>query len=188
MFYIPIILGSTRRERQSLKAARFIHERMCRYERVETEILDLLEYDFPIMEERLRFRDDPPQGLHQFSKCITRSDSLVIVAPEYNGGYPGVLKNALDYFLPEYRRKPMAIIPVSAGGSGGMSCLNQLRTVMFAIGAIPIPAAFFIRQVHKSLDDDGNPKDPSYEERSKKFIDELLWFTEAITTQKAKQV
>ena len=69
-----------------------------------------------------------------------------------------------------------------------MSCLNQLRTVMFAIGAIPIPAAFFIRQVHKSLDDDGNPKDPSYEERSKKFIDELLWFTEAITAQKAKQV
>src|SRR5213080_5010007 len=65
--YIPIILGSTRRERQSPKVARFIHERMRPYEQIETEILDLLECDFPIMEERLRFRDDPPPGLREFS-------------------------------------------------------------------------------------------------------------------------
>jgi|SRR5215207_5374230 len=66
MFYIPVILGGTRRGRQSPKVARFIAERMKRFERIETEILDLAEYDFPIMEERLRFRDDPPPGLREF--------------------------------------------------------------------------------------------------------------------------
>jgi NAD(P)H-dependent FMN reductase len=49
LFYIPVILGSTRRGRQSSKAVRFIHERLRQYEQIETEILDLLEYDFPIM-------------------------------------------------------------------------------------------------------------------------------------------
>lgn len=186
MFYVPIILGSTRRGRQSPRVARFIAERLRRSQQIETEILDLLTYEFPIMEERLRFRDDPPAGLQEFSEKITRADALVIVTPEYNNGYPGVLKNALDYLLPEYRRKPIGIVTVSAGGFGGISCLAQLRLVTLAMGALPIPAALPVSRVQDSFDEDGTPRDASYEQRAKTFIDELLWFTEAVASQKAK--
>lgn len=185
-FYIPVILGSTRRGRQSPKVARFITERMKRNERIETEILDLAEYDFPIMEERLRFRDDPPPGLREFSEKVARSDSLVIVTPEYNNGYPGVLKNALDYLLPEYQRKPIAIVTVSSGGFGGINCLAQLRLVTLGMGAFPIPAALPVSRVQDSFDEDGNPKDESYEKRAQIFIAEVLFFAEAIAVQKAK--
>ena len=185
-FYIPVILGSTRRGRQSPKVARFIAERMRRNERVETEILDLAEYDFPIMEERLRFRDDPPPGLREFGEKVARSDSLVIVTPEYNNGYPGVLKNALDYLLPEYQRKPIAIVTVSAGGFGGINCLAQLRLVTLGMGAFPIPASLPVSRVQDSFDDEGNPKDESYEKRAAAFIAEVLFFAEAIAVQKAK--
>jgi len=185
-FYIPVILGSTRRGRQSPKVARFIAERMRRSERIETEILDLAEYNFPIMEERLRFRDDPPPGLREFGEKVARSDSLVIVTPEYNNGYPGVLKNALDYLLPEYRRKPVAIVTVSAGGFGGINCLAQLRLVTLGMGAFPIPAALPVSRVAESFDEDGTPKDASYEKRAQAFIAEVLWFAEAIAVQKAK--
>lgn len=187
MFYIPIILGSTRRARQSAKVARFVNERMRQYEQIETEILDLLEYNFPIMEERLRFRDDPPPRLVEFSGKIARADSVVIVTPEYNNGYPGVLKNSLDYLLPEYRRKPIAIVTVSGGGFGGLNCLAQLRLVTLGMGAFPVPASLPISRVQDSFDEDGNPKDPVYEKRAKAFIEEVLWFTEAIATQKAKE-
>jgi NAD(P)H-dependent FMN reductase len=185
-FYIPVILGSTRRGRQSPKAARFIAERMRRHERIETEILDLAEYDFPIMEERLRLRDDPPPRLREFSERVARSDSLVIVTPEYNNGYPGVLKNALDYLLPEYQRKPIAIVTVSAGGFGGINCLAQLRLVTLGMGAFPIPAALPVSRVQDSFDEDGNPTDESYEKRAAAFIAEVLFFAEAIAVQKAK--
>ena len=187
-FYIPIILGSTRRGRESPKVARFILEGMKHSARIETEILDLLEYNFPIMEERLRLRDDPPPHLREFSEKIARAASLVIVTPEYNNGYPGVLKNALDYLLPEYQRKPIGIVTVSAGGFGGIYCLAQLRLVTLGMGALPIPSALPVSHVHDSFDDEGNPTDPSYEKRAKTFIDDLLWFTEAITTQKMKTV
>lgn len=103
LFYIPVIEGTTRRGRESIKGARFVYERLRRRAGVETEQLDLAEYDFPMMEERLRIRDDPPPGLQEFSDKIARSDSLLIITPEYNNGYPGVLKNALDYLLPEYK-------------------------------------------------------------------------------------
>jgi NAD(P)H-dependent FMN reductase len=159
---------------------------MRRSERIDTEILDLLAYNFPVMEERLRFRDDPPPGLREFSEKVARSDALVIVTPEYNNGYPGALKNALDYLLPEYQRKPIAIVTVSAGGFGGLNCLAQLRLVTLGMGAVPIPAALPISRVQDSFDEDGNPTDTAYEKRAQSFVAEVLWFIEAIAVQKAK--
>jgi len=186
MYYIPIIVGSTRRDRQSIKIARFVLKRLQQRQGVETEMLDLLEYNFPIMEERLHRRDDPPPGLREYAGKIARADSLVIVTPEYNNGYPGVLKNALDYLLPEYERKPIGIVTVSAGGFGGINCLAQLRLVTLGMGALPIPESLPISRVGESFQDDGTPNDPIYEKRAKAFLDEVLWFTEAITDRKAK--
>src|SRR5262245_15133504 len=185
-FYIPVVLGSTRRDRQSVKVARFVHRRLAAHDNVETEIVDLLELNLPIMEERLRFRNDPPRGLLDFSEKMKRADSIVIVTPEYNNGYPGVLKNALDYLLPEYRRKPFGVVTVSGGGFGGLTCLAQLRLVIIGMGAFPIPASLAVSSVQNSFDADGNPKDPAYEKRAETFIGELLWFTEAIAAQRAR--
>jgi NAD(P)H-dependent FMN reductase len=187
MFYVPVILGSTRRGRQSPKVARFVAERMRRTGHIEAEILDLAEYNFPIMEERLRLRDDPPPGLKEFSEKIRRADSIVIVSPEYNNGYPGALKNALDYLLPEYKRKPVGIVTVSAGGFGGINCLAQLRLITIGMGAFPIPAALPVSRVQDSFDEEGDPREEGYEKSANAFIGELLWFTEAVAAQKAKE-
>ncbi len=184
-FSIPVIIGSTRRGRQTPRAARFVHGRLKSRDPVESALLDLREYDFPIMEERLRRRDDPPPGLAGFSRHIADGDALVIVSPEYNSGYPGVLKNALDYLLPEYRRKPVGIVTVSAGSLGGASCLAQLRQVILSLGALPIPAKLPVTRVGSSFGEDGEPTDPAYEKRADTFIDELLWYTEALSTQRA---
>ncbi len=186
MFYIPIIVGCTRRDRQSIKVARFVLARLQQRQGVETELVDLLEYDLPIMEERLHRRNDPPPQVQEFGGKIARADSLIIVSPEYNNGYPGVLKNALDYLLPEYERKPIGIVTVSAGGFGGLTCLAQLRLVALGMGAFPIPESLPVSRVRDSFNEDGSPNDPAYESRAASFLDEVLWFTEAIADRKAK--
>jgi NAD(P)H-dependent FMN reductase len=186
MLFIPIIAGSTRRERQSIKVARFVLSRLQQRSGVQTELIDLLEYNFPIMEERLHRRDDPPPGLREFGDKIARADSFIIVSPEYNNGYPGVLKNALDYLLPEYERKPVGIVTVSAGGFGGLTCLALLRLVTIGMGAFPIPESLPVSRVHDSFREDGKPNDPAYEKRAAVFLDEVLWFAEAIADRKAK--
>ena len=187
MYYIPIIAGSTRRDRQSIKVARFVLARLQQRTGVQTELLDLLEYNFPIMEERLHHRDDPPPRLKEYAEKIDRADSLIIVTPEYNNGYPGVLKNAIDYLLPEYERKPIGIVTVSAGGFGGITCLAQLRLVTIGMGAFPIPEALSVSRIRDSFKEDGTPNDPAYEKRGAAFLDEVLWFTEAIVDRKAKE-
>lgn len=137
------------------------------------------------MEERLHRRDDPPPGLREFGEKVGRADSFIVVTPEYNHGYPGVLKNALDYLLPEYERKPVGIVTVSAGGFGGINCLAQLRLVCLAMGALPIPENLSVSRVQDSFKDDGT-HDPAYDKRCADFLDELLWFTEAVAARKAK--
>src|SRR5579862_2921230 len=186
MYYIPIIAGSTRRDRQSIKVARFVLARLRSREGISTELLDLLEYNFPIMEERLHRRDDPPPRLQEFGDKIGRADAVIIVSPEYNNGYPGVLKNALDYLLPEYRRKPVGIVTVSGGAFGGMTCLAQLRLVILGMGAVPVPALLPVSRVQDNFDDYVNQKDATNEKRAASFIAEVLWFAEAVAVQKSK--
>lgn len=187
MFYSPIICGSTRRERQTIKVAHFVLARLQPRPGFETELLDLSEYNFPIMEERLHRRDDPPPRLREFGEKIGRADSIIIVSPEYDHGYPGVLKNALDYLLPEYERKPMGIVTVSAGGYGGVNCLAQLQLVALGMGAFPIPENLAVSRVHDSFNEDSSPNDPAYEKRGGEFLDEMLRFTEAIADRKEKE-
>jgi NAD(P)H-dependent FMN reductase len=76
---------------------------------------------------------------------------------------------------------------VSAGGFGGINCLAQLRLVALGMGALPIPENLAISRVGSSFDEDGTPKEPAYEKRAAEFLDEVLWFAEAITDRKAKE-
>lgn len=187
MFYIPILLGSIRRNRESLKIATFACRTLSSMSSVETEILDLKELAIPMMEERLRFRQDSPASVRELSVKINRADSVVIVTPEYNSGYPGVLKNALDYLKDEYRRKPFGIITVSSAWSGGILCLASLRQVILHLGGVPIPATLPISSVQDAFDSNGTPRDPKWNKRAKEYFDELLWFTEALSLRKRNE-
>jgi NAD(P)H-dependent FMN reductase len=186
MYYIPILLGSVRRDRESVKVAKFVVRTMSALSSVQTELLDLKALNMPMMEERLRFRNDPPAAVNEFSLRITRADAIIIVTPEYNSGYPGVLKNALDYLKDEYKRKPFGIITVSSAWSGGILCLASLRQVILHLGGVPIPATLPIPKVQDVFDNEGNLRDPKWSRRAHNFLEELLWFTEAMATHKRK--
>jgi azobenzene reductase len=186
MFYIPVMLGSIRRNRESAKVAAFAVNWLRRLEGVCTELVDLKELNLPMMEERLRFRDDAPPSVVLFSSKIREADSILIVTPEYSGGYPGVLKNALEYLKDEYRHKAFGIITVSAVETAGILCLVSLRQVVLQMGGLPIPASLMVAHVKESFDGDGQSRNPAFAKRAKTFFDELLWFTEALAAHRKK--
>ena len=188
MYYIPVILGSIRKTRESAKVARFVLDSLESRRCVNTELIDLKELDAPMMEERLRLCDDPPPRVSDFSARVNRADAIVIVTPEYNSGYPGVLKNALDYLKEEYRRKPFGIITVSAAWSGGILCLASLRQVILHLGGIPVPAALPISNVQDAFDHECRPLDRRLQQRAMAYFDELLWLTEALARQRKKSI
>ena len=180
---IPVLLGSVRRGRQTIKAARFACSRLARAG-ADAPLLDLAEFDLPIMEERLHKRDDPPPGLERFSASIREADAVVVVSPEYNGSMPGVLKNALDYIHGEWFRKPVGIVTVSAGGFGGVQLHNHLQLLFLRLKALPV-AGMAVSKVSQSFADDGEPVEPHYEKAFAGFVETLQWYTRAIGAAEA---
>src|SRR5205823_2026923 len=74
----------------------------------------------------------------KFSATIPRCDGLILVTPEYNHGYPGLLKHALDMYLEEYIHKAVGICGVSAGLFGGARVIEGLLPVMRELGLVTI--------------------------------------------------
>lgn len=180
MVRIPVILGSVRHGRRSERVARFLVGKLEEHPEVETELLDLLEYDFPIFRERLRYLDDPPADLVDFAERVDRGDALVIVSPEYNKSYPAALKNALDALGPEVKDKPIGIASVSVGAFGGLVVVQALRITMLNLGAVPVPGYFPVPHADENFDADGTPTDPKYHERADRLVTELVEFAEAL--------
>jgi NAD(P)H-dependent FMN reductase len=181
---IPILLGSARIGRQSLKVARFILSTINGNQRFDTELIDLGEYDFPMMEQRLSEMQTVPSALQSFSDKLHQADGLIIVSPEYKGGMPGALKNAFDYLKPGIlRRKPVGICTVSSGGFGGLNCLMQLRLTVLALGGVPIPDSLPVSRVQEHFDESGRLIDANgtWKKSLMHFIDELCFYATALS-------
>jgi NAD(P)H-dependent FMN reductase len=184
---IPVLLGTSRVSSRSVRVARLLLGELENRGEIHTELIDLAGLDLPVMRHRLGDTDSPPSGAIELSAKLTRADGLLIVAPEYKNGYPGSLKNALDY-LPAgiLRRKPVGIVTVSSGGFGGLNCLAQLRLVCLAMGGVPIPAALPVSRVEETFDEEGRLHDPKLAARIGPFLDELVWYAQALACQRSR--
>lgn len=177
---IAIISSSVREDRKSNRVALFFKNYIEANNIASVDILDLYDYQFPVFEERLSFQKNPLPKTLEFAQKIKSADGVIIVTPEYNGGYPASLKNVVDLLLDEWKRKPVAISTVSAGAFGGTQVITSLQFTLWKIQAWTVPVMFPVPKVSESYDELGSPTDKAgSEKRAKTFIDELLWCMEA---------
>jgi NAD(P)H-dependent FMN reductase len=173
--FIPVILGTTRKGRASENVARFVFGEVQKREGVETELIDICDLNLPV--------DDAGEAIKHsaFSNAMMRADGLVIVTPEYNHGYPGLLKHALDTNLKEYIHKAVGICGVSAGGFGGTRVIEAMLPVMRELGLVTIFWDGNFSGAQGLFDEAGNIKDRAvYEKRIDKFLGELVWMSKVL--------
>jgi NAD(P)H-dependent FMN reductase len=108
-----------------------------------------------------------------------KADGVIIVTPEYNGGYPASIKNVIDLLYDEWFHKPIAISTVSDGIFGGTQVITSLLFTLWKIRAWVIPAMFPVREVASSFGEDGHPSEKAIDDRAKIFISELMWCIQA---------
>ncbi|MFF2996975.1 NADPH-dependent FMN reductase [Streptomyces sp. NPDC057950] len=129
MTKIGIILGSTRPGRNGEAVARWVHDVASKRTDAEFELVDLLDYKLPHLDEAL------PPSLGQYSQPHTQAwaakiasfDGFVMVTPEYNHSTSGALKNAIDYLYAEWNNKAVAF--VGYGSLGGARAVEHLRLI-----------------------------------------------------------
>jgi NAD(P)H-dependent FMN reductase len=172
--FIPLILGTARQGRESEHAARFVFEQIKKRAGVQTELIDVRTLPMKLDDAGEQMKDPA------FSATIARCDGLIIVTPEYNHGYPGLLKHALDMNLNEYIHKAVGICGVSAGPLGGARVIENLLPVMRELGLVVIFEDVNFGRVGKLFAEDGSLLDDNYISRVDKFLNELIWMARVL--------
>lgn len=134
MTTIGIILGSTRADRRGAQVARWVLDSASRRDDAEFELIDLRDHPLPHFDEAVppMFGPSADERTRSWAARIAPFDGFVVVTPEYNGGMPGVLKNAIDHLFAEWTNKAVGF--VSYGVNGGARAVVQLRTVCGTLG------------------------------------------------------
>lgn len=178
---IAIILGSIRRNRKSIHVAVYLQKLLRGIDGIDPVLLDLRDYSFPVMEERFRFLDNPPEGMAEFSQHLKSADGIIMVSPEYNGSYSGALKNTLDYFKQEYHKKPMGVVTVSDGQWGGINASHHLLLWILHVKAVASPFKLMVQNVSALFNDEGLLLNEEFSLLARDFLDEFLWLTKSIS-------
>ncbi|HEV2403664.1 MAG TPA: NAD(P)H-dependent oxidoreductase [Candidatus Saccharimonadales bacterium] len=186
MLTIQVIIGSTRSGRFSEKPAHYIYDELQKQQSITAELIDLRDWPLPFFDEPASPRMAKgtytnPLGKKWAAK-VGEADGYIIVTPEYNHGYPAVLKNALDWAFYEWNKKPVGF--VSYGSVGGARVIEQLRQVVIELqmiplhGAIHIPADLFMMLMPEKMPIDADLFKPLREGRRgdlvEPFFSELL--------------
>jgi NAD(P)H-dependent FMN reductase len=171
---IPVVLGTTRRGRHSAHVASLMARLLGRREGVETGVIDLADVPLPLDDAGEAIKDP------RFAAAMAAADGLVLVVPEYNHSFPGVLKHALDSCLNEYVHKAVGIVGVSSGPFGGTRVIQGLLPVMREIGLVTIFWDVNVGGVEQVFDADGRLLDEALVRRSERFLRELLWMSKVL--------
>ncbi len=173
--FLPVILGTSRQGRASEHAARFVFQEGSQRPDMTTELIDIREIRLPI--------DDAGEAIKdaKFSATVERADGLILVVPEYNHSFPGLLKHVLDTNLKEYIHKAVGVCGVSAGPFGGARMIENLLPVLRELGLVTIFWDVYFGSARTLFDPaTGRITDPSYRGRVKQFVDELVWMARAL--------
>jgi chromate reductase len=89
----------------------------------------------PLYDGDLEEAEGIPQAVARLADQIVAADAVILVTPEYNQSFSGVMKNALDWVsrvkgLHPWRGKPVAILSAAAGRAGGARAQSALRLAM----------------------------------------------------------
>jgi len=158
----------------SANVARLLTGEVAKQSGVESDLIDIANLPLPT--------DDAGEAIKDgiFSEKMERADGIVIVAPEYNHGYCGLLKHVLDSCLKEYVHKAVGIVGVSAGPWGGTRVIQSLLPVMRELGLVNIFWDVNFTSVQNAFAADGTLLEPAYVGRIDKFLKELVWMSKTL--------
>lgn len=186
MLKIAIIIGSTRPGRIGEGVAKWVYEVAQKRTDAKFELVDIKEFNLPLLDE------PAPSFMGQYTKQHTKTwsakidsfDGFVFVAPEYNHGISGALKNAIDFLNREWNNKAAGF--VSYGGNGGSRAVEHLRLVL-----AELQVATVRNQVLLSLRADFEnfstlKPAPQHEQEMGVMLDQLSAWGEALKQLRAK--
>ena len=145
---ILVFAASTRADSLHKKLALAAAEQL-RNLGLETTVVDLKDFPMPMYDGDVESEAGLPPHAKDFRELVRNHDGLAIASPEYNGSFPAVIKNAIDWIsrphageppLTVFRGKKAILLSTSPGPGGGKRGLRHLRELLEMIGVQVLPA------------------------------------------------
>lgn len=174
---IAVLAGTTRQQRLSIRAARYVAEFGAGLPGIEIIFVDPKDFIFS------GDGKDPEGQDPRYSAIAARADAFFIVTPEYNHSFPGSLKRMLDSEWQNYNRKPVLIAGASNGNWGGVRAVEALTVSVRQMGLIVTRLNVYFSWVQNLFDDNNQPVADKKEEIDKNILtayNELIWFTKTL--------
>jgi NAD(P)H-dependent FMN reductase len=152
---------------------------------VETGLLDLAELPPEIFSPASYA--SKPAGFSRFAGAVLAADGLVVATPEYNGGFPGVLKYFIDMlpFPESFERRPVCFIGLSAGVWGALRAVEQLQGVFGYRNAHIFPERVFMPGIRGLLNEAGQF---TGQETEKRLENQAAGFVSFVETLRGKKL
>lgn len=174
---IAVLAGTTRAQRQSIKAANYVFEFGKKIPEIDVVFVDPADFNFP------GDGNDPEGKDPRYTKITQEADAFFIITPEYNHSFPGSLKRMLDSELKNYIHKPVVLAGASNGGWGGVRAVEALVTSVREMGLASTFTSVYFPRVQDLFDENGNLK-PENQERYERNLtsayNELIWMAKAL--------
>jgi len=156
---VLIVPGSNRSASLNVKLAGHIARELSLMGADATRI-SLTDYPMPIYDGDDEAANGIPEPARKLIAQFKAHDAVVIVSPEYNGGIPPLLKNAIDWMsrdgVAPFRDRVYALAAASPSYRGGLRVMIALRHCLeFALGALIIPEQFMLPFADKAFDKNG---------------------------------
>ena len=180
--HIAVLAGTSRAQRKSIHAARFVAHVGAQLEGVTTELVDPTDFEFP------GDGNDPEGKDARYTAITAKADAFFIVSPEYNHSFPGSLKRMLDSELSNYVHKPVALAGVSNGMWGGVRVVEALVPLLRELGMVATFTSAYFPRVQDIFDESGTLLDEKYTSTVEKAYKELIWMAKALKTAREQDV
>ena len=161
---VLVFAGSLREGSYNRKLAR---EAAAAFERhgLETTLVDLRDYPMPIYNGDSEEAEGLPEMAKAFKRLLREHDAFAIATPEYNGSYPALVKNTIDWAtrrepgepaMAAFIGKKAAILGASPGGRGAARGRKHLLELMEALRVEILPSQVAIGKAEEAFDAEGH--------------------------------
>jgi len=174
--FIPIILGTNREGRNSKHVANFLLSKLKNHPEITTQLFDARDFNFPTDDYGQSIKSNFPE----FTSTIEKSDGIILIIPEYNHGYPGILKSMLDMLYSEFKHKSAGLVGVSTGPMGGSRAVENLIPVLRELRLVISGNSLHFPSAQTLFDKSGQILETKYNERTDSFFKELIWLSRVL--------
>jgi len=141
---------------------------------VKTGEINLATYNLPLYHGDLK----PPTGVKKLITRMKSFDGIIIVSPEYNGGLPPVLKNAIDWTstveMGHIAGKVYGIASCVPGPMSGIMVMRQIQFILMRLGADLVPVQAGCGMADQAFDAKGHLTSALTASLADKMIDQML--------------